>query len=51
MKESSAHRLLPFKTFGEAANFDLEVEGLLSMRPPSVVIDGMAQAFRDRAHR
>jgi hypothetical protein len=26
MKTSSAHRLLPFKTFGEAAAFDLEVE-------------------------
>ena len=26
MKASSAHRLLPFKTFGEAAAFDLEVE-------------------------
>jgi hypothetical protein len=35
MKANSAHRLLPFRTFGEAATFDLEVEvSLLSMRPP-----------------
>ena len=47
MKGSSAHRLLPFKTFGEAATFDLEVE--LSCRcGRRVVIDGMAPAFRDR---
>jgi hypothetical protein len=26
MMANSAHRLLPFKTFGEAATFDLEVE-------------------------
>jgi hypothetical protein len=26
MKASSAHRLLPFETFGEAVAFDLEVE-------------------------
>jgi len=47
MKASSAHRLLPFKTFGEAATFDLEVE--VSCRcGRRVVIDGMAPAFRDR---
>ena len=47
MKVSSAHRLLPFKTFGEAAAFDLEVE--VSCRcGRRVVIDGMAPAFRDR---
>jgi hypothetical protein len=45
MKASSAHRLLPFKTFGEAATFDLEVE--VSCRcGRRVVIDGMARAFR-----
>jgi hypothetical protein len=38
---------LPFKTFGEAAAFDLEVE--VSCRcGRRVVIDGMAPAFRDR---
>jgi hypothetical protein len=47
MKASSAHRLLPFKTFGEAATFDLEVE--VSCRcGRRVVIDGMAPTFRDR---
>ena len=47
MKANSAHRLLPFKTFGEAATFDLEVE--VSCRcGRRVVIDGMAPAFRDR---
>src|ERR1700761_2073330 len=47
MKANSAHRLLPFKTFGEAAAFDLEVE--VSCRwGRRVVIDGMAPAFRDR---
>jgi hypothetical protein len=47
MKASSAHRLLPFRTFGEAAAFDLEVE--VSCRcGRCVVIDGMAPAFRDR---
>jgi hypothetical protein len=47
MKASSAHRLLPFKTFGEAAAFDLEVE--VSCRcGRRVVIDGKAPAFRDR---
>jgi hypothetical protein len=47
MKASSAHRLLPFNTFGEAATFDLEVE--VSCRcGRRVVIDGMAPAFRDR---
>jgi hypothetical protein len=41
MKASSAHRLLPFETFGEAATFDLEVE--VSCRcGRRVVIDGMA---------
>jgi hypothetical protein len=47
MKASIAHRLLPFKRFGEAATFDLEVE--VSCRcGRRVVIDGMAPAFRDR---
>ena len=47
MKANSAHRLLPFKIFGEAATFDLEVE--VSCRcGRRVVIDGMAPAFRDR---
>jgi hypothetical protein len=47
MKASSAHRLLPFRTFGEAAAFDLEVE--VSCRcGRRVVIDGMAPAFRAR---
>ena len=47
MKASTAHRLLPFETFGEAAAFDLEVE--VSCRcGRRVVIDGMAPAFRDR---
>jgi hypothetical protein len=47
MKANSAHRLLPFRTFGEAAAFDLEVE--VSCRcGRRVVIDGMAPAFRDR---
>jgi hypothetical protein len=47
MKASSAHRLLPFKTFGEAATFDLEVE-VSCQCGRRVVIDGMAPAFRDR---
>jgi hypothetical protein len=47
MKASSAHRLLPFKTFGEAANFDLEVE-VSCQCGRCVVIDGMAPTFRDR---
>jgi hypothetical protein len=47
MKASSAHRLLPFETFGEAAAFDLEVEVSCQCRR-RVVIDGMAPAFRDR---
>jgi len=47
MKASSAHRLLPFETFGEAAAFDLEVE-VSSQCGRYVVIDGMAPAFRDR---
>src|SRR5258707_10836229 len=47
MKASSAHRLLPFATFGEAAAFDLEVEVSCQCRR-CVVIDGMAPAFRDR---
>jgi hypothetical protein len=47
MKTSSAHRLLPFKTFGEAATFDLEVE-VFCRCGRRVVIDGMAPAFRDR---
>ena len=47
MKANSAHRLLPFKTFGEAAAFDLEVEVSCRCRR-RVVIDGMAPAFRDR---
>jgi hypothetical protein len=47
MKPSGAHRLLPFKTFGEAATFDLKVE--VSCRcSRRVVIDSMAPAFRDR---
>src|SRR5260370_9416552 len=47
MKANSAHRLLPFRTFGEAAAFDLEVE--VSCRcGRRVVIDGMAPAFRHR---
>jgi hypothetical protein len=47
MKASSAHRLLPFKRFGEAATFDLEVE-VSCQCGRSVVIDGMAPAFRNR---
>src|SRR5712671_4039781 len=47
MKVSSAQRLLPFKTFGEAAAFDLEVE-VSCQCGRRVVIDGMAPAFRDR---
>jgi hypothetical protein len=47
MKASSAHRLLPFETFGEAAAFDLEVE-VSCQCGRCVVIDGMAPAFRDR---
>ena len=47
MKASSAHRLLPFETFGEAATFDLEVE-VSCQCGRRVVIDGMAPAFRDR---
>jgi hypothetical protein len=47
MKASSAHRLLPFETFGEAAAFDLEVE-VSCQCARRVVIDGMALAFRDR---
>jgi hypothetical protein len=47
MKTSSAHRLLPFKTFGEAAAFDLEVE-VSCQCSRRVVIDGIAPAFRDR---
>jgi hypothetical protein len=47
MKSSSAHRLLPFETFGEAATFDLEVE-VSCQCGRCVVIDGMAPAFRDR---
>jgi hypothetical protein len=47
MKASSAHRLLPFRTFGEAAAFDLEVEVSCQCRR-HVVIDGMAPAFLDR---
>jgi hypothetical protein len=47
MKASSAHRLLPFETFGEAATFDLEVE-VSCQCGRSVAIDGMAPAFRDR---
>jgi hypothetical protein len=47
MKSSSAHRLMPFKTFGEAAAFDLEVE-VSCQCGRSVAIDGMAPAFRDR---
>src|SRR5260370_29246315 len=44
MKANSAHRLLPFRTFGEAAAFDLEVE--VSCRcGRRVVIDGIAPAF------
>jgi hypothetical protein len=47
MKASNAQRLLPFKTFGEAATFDLEVE--VSCRcGRRVVIDGMAPTFRNR---
>ena len=46
MKASSAHRLLPFKTFGEAATFDLEVE-VSCQCGRRVVIDGMARAFRE----
>ena len=45
--EQRAHRLLPFRTFGEAAAFDLEVE--VSCRcGRRVVVDGMAPAYRDR---
>jgi hypothetical protein len=47
MKASSAHRLLPFRTFGEAAAFDLEVEVSCQCRR-RVVFDGMAPAFFDR---
>src|SRR5882757_9809615 len=47
MKASSAHRLLPFETFGEAAAFDLEVE-VSCQCGRCIVIDGMAPAFRDR---
>jgi hypothetical protein len=47
MKASSARRLLPFETFGEAAVFDLEVEVSCQCRR-CVVIDGVAPAFRDR---
>jgi hypothetical protein len=47
MKASSAHRLLPFKRFGKAATFDLEVE-VSCQCGRSVVIDGMAPAFRNR---
>jgi hypothetical protein len=47
MKASSAHRLLPFETFGEAATFDLEVE-VSCQCGRRVVIDGMAPAFHDR---
>jgi hypothetical protein len=47
MKASSAHRLLPFETFGEATAFDLEVAVSCKCRR-CVVIDGMAPAFRDR---
>jgi hypothetical protein len=47
MKASSAHRLLPFETFGEAAAFDLEVEVSCQCRR-YVVIDGKAPALRDR---
>ena len=47
MKASSAQRLLPFETFGEAAAFDLEVE-VSCQCGRRVVIDGMAPAFRDR---
>jgi hypothetical protein len=45
MKASHAHRLLPFKTFGEAAAFGLEVE-VSCQCGRHVVIDGMAPAFR-----
>jgi hypothetical protein len=38
---------LPFRTFGEAAAFDLEVEVSCQCRR-RVVIDGMAPAFLDR---
>jgi hypothetical protein len=47
MKANSAHRLLPFRTFGEAAAFDLEVE-VCCRCGRRVVIDGMAPPFRDR---
>ena len=47
MKASSAHRLLPFETFGHATAFNLEVEVSCQCRR-RVVIDGMAPAFRDR---
>jgi hypothetical protein len=47
MKASSAHRLLPFETFGEAATFDLEVE-VSCQCGRCVVIVGKAPAFRDR---
>jgi hypothetical protein len=47
MKASSAHRLLPFETFGQAAAFDLEVEVSCQCRR-RVVIDGLAATFRDR---
>src|SRR5712671_419826 len=47
MKVSSAQRLLPFKTFGQAAAFALEVE-VACQCGRCVVIDGMAPAFRDR---
>jgi hypothetical protein len=47
MNASSAHRLLPYKTFGEAAAFGLEVE-VSCQCGRHVVIDGMAPAFRVR---
>ena len=47
MKASSAHRLLPFETFGGAATFDLEVE-VSCQCGRRVVIDVLAPAFRDR---
>jgi hypothetical protein len=50
MKSSSAHRLLPFETFGEAATFDLEVE--VSCRcGRRVVIDGMASGQLTKERR
>jgi hypothetical protein len=47
MKASSAHRLLPFETFGEAATFDLDV-AVSCQCGRRVVSDGMAPAFHDR---